>query len=87
MERRSATRKLTETKVVVHYDGFAQVPLKTRDMSQSGVFVTTKTPVNLTPGTSFEVTFMIDLGSITKLRKVKAEVVDTTAQGMRLKFQ
>lgn len=86
MERRRATRKLTETKVIVHHESFSQVPLKTRDLSQGGVFVTTKKPVHLPAGTTFDITFMIDLGSLTKLRKVKAEVVDTTASGIRLRF-
>jgi len=87
MEKRSATRKLTETRVVVHHKAFPTTPLKTKDMSQGGVFVTTKGQINLKPGTGFDITFMIALGSITKLRKVAVKIVESTPEGVRLEFQ
>ncbi len=87
MERRNATRKLTQTRVVIHHEAFNSTPLKTRDMSQGGVFVSTPRPVSFLPGTSFEITFMIDLGAVTKLRKVDATVVQTTPEGIRLRFE
>ena len=86
MERRNATRKLTKTRVVVHHDNLDDTPLRTRDMSQGGVFVSTAQPANLKTGTTFEMTFMIDLGAITKLRKVAATVVQSTPEGLGLRF-
>ncbi len=87
MERRNARRKLTETRVIVHHDTVGAAPLRTRDMSQSGVFVSTAQPVRLKAGTTFDLTFMINLGAITKLRKVCATVVQSTPEGLGLRFR
>ena len=86
MEKRNAIRKLTQTRVVLHHDSFDSTPLNTKDMSQGGVFVNTPTPVELKPGTSLAMTFMIDLGGVVKLRKVTATVVQSTAEGIGLRF-
>ena len=86
MEKRSAARKLTDTRVVIHHDKFSSTPLRTRDMSQSGVFVSTVQPIDLKTGTTFDVTFMIDLGTITKLRKITTTVVQSTPEGLGLRF-
>lgn len=86
MERRQVARKLTQTRVVVHHDAFGTAPLTTKDMSPKGVFVETKKPVQIKPGTNFEMTFMIDLDGVTKLRKVAATVMQVTPQGLGLRF-
>jgi hypothetical protein len=92
MERRQTTRKLTETRVVVHHQSFDATPLKTKDMSQSGVFVETsrggalKDSALLPAGTTLELTFMIDLGQLTKLHKISATVVRATQDGLHLQF-
>lgn len=92
MERRRTTRKLTETRVVVHHQNFDGTPLKTKDMSKTGVFVETKSDVALADsgllaaGTALELTFMIDFGRLTKLRKVSATVVQATQEGLHLRF-
>lgn len=85
-ERRATTRKLTQTRVIIHHDAFGPTPLKTSNLSQGGVFVTTTAPVSLLQGTTFDITFMIDLGNVTKLRKVAATVVQSTPMGLRLRF-
>lgn len=86
MERRHAIRKFTETRVIVHHDAIGADSLRTKDMSQSGVFVSTEQPVRLKVGTTLDMTFMIDLGAITKLRKVGATVVQSTPEGLGLRF-
>lgn len=87
MERRIAPRKLTETRVVVHHAAFDSTPLKTKNMSQSGVFVETTSPVQLDSGTQFEMTFMIDLDGVTRLRKVAATVIQVSPHGLGLRFR
>ena len=86
MERRTAARKLTNTRVVIHHEEFDAKLLSTKDMSQGGVFVNTTTPISLQQGTRFEMTFMVDLGSITKLRKVAATVMQSTPEGFGCRF-
>lgn len=55
-------------------------------MSQGGVFVNTPTPVELEVGTTLDMTFMIELDGVVKLRKLTATVVQSTTEGVGLSF-
>lgn len=84
MERRTAKRKLTGTKVFLHHPDLPSTPCTTRDLSAEGVFVETphghRVPVN----TVLKMTFAVDLGNLTRLYDFRVAVARCSSDGLGL---
>ncbi len=84
MERRTSTRKLTETRVYLHHPDLPGDPCVTRDLSPRGVFVVTPHADRVRARTVMKMTFAVDLGNLTRLYDFTVTVVRVTNDGLAL---
>jgi len=84
VERRNSTRKTAATKVYLHHPSLPPRPCTTRNISATGAFVQTPDAARLRRGTQLELTFVVDVGNVTKLHQFNGVVTQVAPDGVGL---
>ena len=84
VERRNAIRKTAATKVYMHHPSLPPRSCTTRDISATGAFVQTPDAALLRPGIQLELTFVVEVGNVTKLHQFNGVVTQVASDGVGL---